>query len=168
MNASVLKAAQGLVKRAKDKGLKGKKAKHADMKWLQQEIENRLPQWYQDLLTSVPICDLELGWQAYEPDEEDDGIWWMIWSCPHEMKIESVDLYPGLAILERGFINVALDAMGRGDPYFIPTDQGDNPPLYQVYHDISYKAEEIIKEGLELVAPSLSEFFKTAIVGDSE
>ena len=168
MNESVLEAARDLVKRAIDKEVKGNMASPSDMRWLQKELEDKVPQWYQDLLTSVPLCGLELGWQSYEPEEDDDGISWMAWSSPDEIKSESVDAYPGLAILEKGFINVALDAMGGGDPYFLPTDQGDDPPLYQVYHDISDNAEEILKEGLELVAASLSEFFNTAKIAEPQ
>ena len=92
----------------------------------------------------------------------------MQWSNTEQIRSESVDCYLGLAILEKVFINIVLELDQGGDPYFIPTEKGDNPPLDQVYHDVIDKAEEMIKNGLELVATSLSEFFSKASLRSKE
>lgn len=126
---------------------------------------NRIPGWYLELVTTVPICGLELGWQAYERGDDFDGIKWLYWSDPLDMRSESLECYPGIAILQRGYINVASDSTSGGDPYFIPTDQGDNPPLFQVYHDVSDDPEVIVQHGRQLVVGSLSEFLNKALIG---
>ena len=158
MNAEVKQAALELVERATAAGLTGSVADSAEIEQVTQDLGGKLPNWYAELISAFPLCGLDLGWQ----DEDDTS--WMIWSTPKQLRSESLEAYPGLAILERGYINVALCAHGSGDPYFIPTDKGDNPPLYQVYHDVSDKPDEIIAEGLQLVSASLSEFFRTATV----
>jgi hypothetical protein len=158
MNAEVKKATLELIERAAVAGLVGSLADSAELQQVNQDLSGSLPDWYSELISISPLCGLELGWQ----DEGDT--FWMIWSTPEQLRSESLESHPGLAILKRGFINVALCAHGSGDPYFIPTDKGDNPPLYQVYHDVSDKADEIIAEGLQLVSASLSEFFRTATV----
>jgi hypothetical protein len=56
---------------------------------------------------------------------------WLDWSNPWHMRGESLEAYPGIAILERGYINVAIDPGGGGNPYFIPTDEGEDPPLFR-------------------------------------
>ena len=163
MDARVKQAASGLVERATTAGLVGAVADVAQLHQLNQDLGGKLPDWYAELLATFPLCGLELGWHD-DDDEDTDDVWWMLWSTPEHLRGESLEAYPGLAILERGYINVALCAHGSGDPYFIPTDKGENPPIYQVYHDVSDEADEILKEGLKLVSASLSEFFETAKV----
>jgi hypothetical protein len=53
--------------------------------------------------------------------------------------------------------------MGGGNPYFIPVDKGDDPPIYQLYHDVSNKADEILKRA-RLVFPKLSDLFASGKV----
>ena len=122
------------------------------------EMGGRIPEWYQSLLTTVPLCGLEIGWRT----EELDGV--ITWSDVKGLRSESVECYPGLAILDRGFINVGSDPYGSGDSYFIPTDQGDDPPVFQVYHDVSDQADEILANGLFQVAPRLSILFQQASI----
>jgi hypothetical protein len=133
------------------------------MAGLNAEMNARIPAWYVELLTSIPICGLELEWQADVPDDEDDGIAWIEWCGVKGIRSESLECYPGRAILERGYINVASDSTGGGDPYFIPTDQEDDPPVYQVFHDMGDQADQILAEGRQLIAPSLSDFFRFAL-----
>ena len=68
-------------------------------------------------------------------------------------------MYPGLAIFEMGYICIASDPTGGGDPYFININEGDNPAVYQIYHDVSDLGEEIIAEGRKMIATSFSELF---------
>jgi hypothetical protein len=39
---------------------------------------------------------------------------------------------------------------------------GDNPAVYQVYHDVSQDGEVVEREGMNKIADSLSEFFAKA------
>ena len=162
MNYELTKAVAKLMERAKAAGQCGKPATAKAMTQLVKDMGDRIPSWYVELLVGYPLCGLEIGWQADEPGDDYDGIAWIQWSDPDNIRSESLECYPGLAILEKGWINVASDAMGGGDPCFIPTDQGDNPPVFQVYHDVSDKAEVILAKGCRQVAPSLSDLFLQA------
>jgi len=77
--------------------------------------------------------------------------------------IESIKNYPGLEIFKKGYICIASDSTGGGDPYFIDTNAGDNPPVYRVYHDVSDNLDEILAKGRQLVSNSLSELFQSSI-----
>jgi hypothetical protein len=156
------KAVENLIRRAEAAGHSGERTTLEAMKALNKDMVERIPAWYVELLVNFPLAGLEIGWQADEPDDEDDGTAWVEWCDAAGMRSESLECYPGLAILEKGWINVASDAMSGGDPYFIPTDKGDDPPIFQVYHDVSDKAEVILAKGCRQVAASLSAFFLEA------
>lgn len=164
MNEILKKAVVELVQRAKEAGKSGKPADANTMSQLVNDTGEKIPAWYVELLVGFPICGLEIAWQSDEPKDGYDGIAWMEWADPDAIRSESLELFPGLAILAKGWINVAGDSMGGGDPYFMPTDKGDNPPVYQVYHDVSDKADVILAEGCRLVATSLSDLFQQAKV----
>ncbi len=50
-------------------------------------------------------------------------------------KQEAEELYPGITVCRDGFVPVGRCASGGGDPYFINLRDGENGPLYRVYHD---------------------------------
>ncbi len=160
---SVRAAAEELVTRAASSGHQGRVLTEAEARVLTDEVAG-YPGWLLELLTTVPLCGLELGWQAYDPEPTFDGVEWLEWCNAAGVKSESVDCYPGLAILPAGYINVAGDSTGGGDPYFICIHDGPDPPLYQVYHDVGSEAEAILRDGRRLVSAKLSEFFRSAIV----
>jgi hypothetical protein len=125
-------------------------------------VPGHIPGWYIDLLTTVPLCGLQLGWQAYEPDEDSAGILWLQWSDAEDMRGEMLEAYPGVAIVGSAYVSAAFDLSG-GDPYFFPGNVSGNPPLYRVYHDAGDNARDILGNGLKPVADSLSQFFGTAV-----
>lgn len=157
MNIKLAQAASKLIERASAAGLGGVVASTAQLQRLNTVLDGSLPDWYAELLSTYPLCGLELGWNE---DEEDDEAEWMIWSAPDDIRGEA-DSSVGAAILERGYINVALSAEGSGDAYFIPTDKGEDPPIYQIDREAGDDADEILADGLRLVASSLSGFFNT-------
>lgn len=156
MNTHVLTAAQGFVEKATAKGRKGAVADAAKLSALNQEMDGRIPEWLMELLTRVPLCGLVLGVETSEGSHS------VGWNGVRGMRNESLEAYPGVAILERGFLNVASDFTGGGDPFFIAVDDGDDPPLYQVSHDVGEEAGEILAAGRVPVAESLSSLFLTA------
>lgn len=156
---TVREAAIALVARALALGKKGRVIPADEMQEVIDELGGTYPTWLAELLTTVPICGLQIGWQA---SEADDDISWMEVSDGPGILSESRDAYPGLAILPAGFVNIAFCVMGSGDPYFISINEGDDPPLYQVYHDVSDQADAILAEGRVTVASRLSEFLATA------
>ena len=50
--------------------------------------------------------------------------------------------YPGIEVLKAGYVPVG-GCSGTGDPYFIRLQDGENGPLYQIYHD------EVFDEGYD-------------------
>jgi hypothetical protein len=161
MNKQLHKAVEYLIHRAEAASQSGERTTAQVMRELNKDMGERIPAWYVELLVGYSLAGLEIGWQADDPNDDYDGVAWMQWSDPKNIRSESLECYPGLAILERGWINVASD-IGGSDPYFIPTDRGDDPPVFQVYHDVSDQADVILAEGCRQVAPSLSELFLKA------
>lgn len=157
-------AAESLVSRATACGMRGRTLTSAEIETLSRALKGVYPLWLSDLLVSFPLCGLELGWQAYPPESDYDGIEWLEWSDAVGVISESLECYPGLAILPAGFVNIASCSGGSGDPYFVSIHEGEDPPLYQVYHDVSDRAEVILAEGRVLVAPHLSEFLTSALL----
>ena len=160
MNPTVEKEARLFVERAVASGQRGTCADAAELAALNEEMSERIPEWYVALLLSVPLCGLELKWLA----EGIDGA--IAWCGVKGIRGESLECYLGIAILESGFINVGSDPYGSGDSYFMPTDQGDDPPVFQVYHDVSDQADEILADGLLQVAVHLSDLFRQASIAN--
>lgn len=142
----------------------GKKAILEEINAINQNCSEILPDWYAKILLNYPVCGLEIGWQQYEPEEDFDGINWMMWSNLEMMQSEMIDAYPGIAIYKHGYLNVATCSHGSGDPYFINVKEGDNPRVLQVFHDVSDEYKIIVEEGIDIVANSLSDFFQNCIV----
>ena len=80
-----------------------------------------LPHWLGTLLQTYPLSGAELSWQAHPPDEEIDGRSYVILADPVTMALESTELAPGRDILPLGFICIAADGDGTGDPYSSPS-----------------------------------------------
>ncbi len=135
----------------------------ADLESLERDLGFAFPAWLRHLLSEVPLCGVPLGWQEQPADGEDDGVAFVEWAKASDIRSESIDCYPGLAIRELGYINVAGND-GSGDPLFVCIHDGNDPPLYRVYHDVSDKGEIIVAKGRKLVARTLSDFFDSAIV----
>ncbi|CAH2215173.1 hypothetical protein [Tepidibacter aestuarii] len=128
------------------------------------EIEKLLPYWFIELTSQIPLIGTEFGFQEFEPEEDFDGISYMLWNDTNAMIEESMDYIPGCAIFESGFICIASCSLGSGDPFFIPINKGDNPPVFRVFHEFGENTDEILKEGMELVSERLSDLFKKAII----
>lgn len=156
-------AAESLVERADLLGVRGHRLSANECQRLTSALPV-YPAWLLDLLAEVPLCGLELGWQAYDPEPGFDGLAWVEVSNAAGILWESLEGYPGLAILPAGYVNFGGDSGGAGDPYFISVDEGVDPPLYQVYHDVASDAATILSKGRRLVAPCLSEFLRMVIL----
>lgn len=164
MNPAVLSEASALLTRAEANGNIGSVEDAAEWGRLNSELGGIIPAWYIELMTTVPLARLELGWQAFEPEPDDDGLLWLWWMDADSVRSEMLEAYPGIPLLRVGYLCVAGCSHGSGDQYFIPTDQGDDPPLYRIDHEAGDEADEILANGRETVATSLSEFFRAAQV----
>lgn len=156
MNRDVVEASSQFVERAAAAGHIGRLADFDALTALNAEMGQRIPEWLISLITTVPLCGLEVDWRANDLDGTIDL------ADEKGIRSESMECYPGLAILERGFVNIGSDPCGSGDSYFIPTDRGDDPPVFQVFHDVSDQADEILSQGLFEVSPRLSDLFRMA------
>jgi len=154
MNDSLRDAAHALVARAKQAGQSGSTLTDAEALTLQEDAQGALPQWYLELLLKVPLAGLEFEYG--EADEDGDRPHALLWNGATGIRSESLECYPGLAILERGYFNCASDPTGGGDPYFVGPEVDGVRPVYQVYHDVGDQADDILADGLKLVAPSLA------------
>ena len=167
MNPKVLTAARELVQRAERDGQAGKLAAADDLDRLGRALGAQFPDWYRDLLATVPLIGLELGVATPESSDDDD-INWLLWLGPDAISTESLELYPGSAVLRHGYLCVGGCAHGSGDQYFVNTGAGDDdPPLVQIYHDLGTEAERILADGVVEIAPTLSAFFARARTGSS-
>ena len=142
----------------------GRQATAEEINAINRDCGNIIPGWYAALLCKYPICGLELGWQKFEAEDDFDGIEWVEWSNPEMMRAIMLDGFPFDVLCRDGFLNVAALLDGDDNPYFININEGENPPVLQIYHDASPKLEIILKEGIDVVAGSLSEFFANSIV----
>ena len=165
MNQDVKRSVIALLERAGAAARVGSKAAPEEMLALNQECGGIIPGWYIELVTTYPICWLELGWQSSVPEGDDDGVSWMEWFGPAGMRSEMMDNYPGVAIYRQGYFNVAGCSHGSGDQYFIRAQDGNNPAVVQIAHDVSNHPELILRDGVYVVAESLSELFTNAFVG---
>jgi hypothetical protein len=127
-------AANALCERLRSAGVGSFTATEEQYAALAASLGLALAQWLSTLLQNYSLCGAELFWQADPPEDDFDGRSYIILADPGNMVVESTELTPGCDILPLGFVCIAADGDGIGDPYFIPLDTED-PPVYQVHHD---------------------------------
>ena len=162
MNPAVLSEASALIVRANANGHRGFTGNPADWNDINKELGGVIPTWYIELVTTIPLAGLEIGWQEPGHEQPDDTIYWAEWFDAQNARLEALELHPGKSILSHGYLCVA-DGNGTGDQYFISLRDGEDPPLYQIDHETDEDAEEILTKGRYLVASALSGFFRGAI-----
>jgi hypothetical protein len=160
VNAEVLAAAHELVRRAESVGARGHVANPAAMEALQQALGGLIPDWYIDLLTTVPLCGLEIGWEKYLSANEPYGLELIRWNGPSGLHEDPVTCPSVIRSFRNGSICVGTYANGT-EPYVMPVTEGDDPPIYQVYQDTSSGRDEVL---FRLVCRKLSVLFRVAMV----
>lgn len=154
-------ALEKLIARSDSKLITGQNMDKSAFEALNMKANNLIPTWFVELHVKYPFAKMNLKL----PDPEDaDGEYSLTISPPEWIESELFELMPGCCIAELGYISIAEDANGSGDPYFININEGTNPPVYQIYHDISEEAHEIIKEGKVKIANSLSELLDKSTI----
>ena len=116
------------------------------------------------MMTTYAIAGSQIEYPLYKPGDGDDGYNPCKIATPNDIFDETTSCYPGLAIKDLGYFCIGIDQRGSGDSFFTTNKLGDNPPIYQVYHDVSDIGEEIEKHGMVKIADSFSEFFSKAKV----
>ena len=130
---------------------------------LDAQFGDRIPAWYHHLIAEVPLIHIEVGWQAYEPKDGYDGIAYVEIYQPRDMVYESFKAFPGISILERGYVCIGGDPIGSGDPYFVHFDV-DSSAVYRIFHDAGENPLQILTHGTIQVADSLADFFQKGVV----
>jgi hypothetical protein len=168
MNPDLRSAAMDLVERAKAKGVAGKTANTEMLRQLNLQLNGQIPEWYQELILTIPICGLEIGWQQWEPDEnvkEDDGIGWLEIYHEDGIRQDCLQFEPGSTVFKRGFLCIAGDSSTCETLYVVSLSAGDNPPVYQIYEDDVYEDDQDDWEAGDfpgiVVAESLAELFRS-------
>jgi hypothetical protein len=164
MNPDVIKTVLEFVSKAQSVHRAGEIITLIELTELNHKLSNSLPDWFIELYSSFPLSGCQLDFPQYEPDGDFDGYVTIELATPENIYDEMELCYPGIAIKDLGYFCIAVEAASSGDQYFTTSRQGDNPPVFQVFHDVSDEGEEIEKHGMEKVADSLSDFFAKARV----
>lgn len=165
MIKTIFQEANAFTVRAKKLGQSfiGRTATSEEIALLHTNFGKILPDWYRSLIAKVPLIHMEIGWQAFQPEGAFDGITYVEIYQPRDMIYESFKAYPGIPILEHGYVCIGGDPIGSGDPYFVHF-QSNQSAVYQIFLDAGDNPEQILKYGKVQVAASLDDFFKKGIV----
>lgn len=162
MNINLEKAVVAFYLKAKETTTEGQIINSEEMNELNNKISNILPKWFIELFSTYPLSGAQIDYRQYEPEDEYDGYVDFKIASPQDIYNETQECYPGIAIKELGYFCFGIDPTGSGDQYFTTSKEGDNPPVFQVYHDVSDIGVEIERNGMTKIATSLSEFFLKA------
>jgi hypothetical protein len=84
-----------------------------------------------------------------EYDLSDFGVELQIMTVDEQMD-ESLNLYPGIASLKKGYLPLGICLEGSGDPYFIK-DVNSTIFLYRIPHNSLTEKQELLEDDVELV-----------------
>lgn len=143
----------------------GRTATAEEVQLLQEKFGDLIPQWYYRLICQLPLIDAEVAWQAYEPDEDFDGLASVQFLSAEDMILESFEYDPGPMVRSNGYVCIASDPAGSGNSYYVKFDRPD-PPVLLIYHDFYNKDGSLTEYDYETVAESLSGLFANGIVPD--
>jgi hypothetical protein len=155
-NNEIIIEAKRLIERIKLKypDFVGKTVSDSDIAKLERKLNIKLPKWYIELYTTVPLIDAEFGVQEDEPEEDYDGISYMIWGDINDIIEESTEYEPGLSSLNDGYVFVASCSHGSGDPIFLKLSS-EEQRVFRIYHDDFTKAQ---------LEENLVTLFKNAVI----
>ncbi|MES9684493.1 SMI1/KNR4 family protein [Gottfriedia acidiceleris] len=162
MNPIVKSSIQKLIESAESEGKSGENFSLIKLDDLNKVFRNKLPEWLIQFYRNVPIYGLEIT-TKYTDSEDDEDYIDMGFLNIEGIISEATELYPGIALLDKGYLCIGYDTLGTGDQIYISLDEGENPPVYQIYHDVSEQPDEILS-AKRLIANSLSELFNNAKV----
>src|SRR5215204_5428809 len=108
-----------------------------------------LPARLLDWLLSYPL----VGTEFYLSEEEDEsGLGAeMQWLTPAQMISETLETYPGILAGPVGYLPVGMCLIGSGDPYFLKTEAGDDPPVVRIPHEAADADDKLNADLIEQV-----------------
>lgn len=70
---------------------------------------------------------------------------------------EATNFWPGLAVAKDGYVPIGSCLRGSGDYYYIRATDGENGPLYRIYHDAVDEVGYDQNDAIALVLPNYEE-----------
>ena len=162
MNDQLLNSLTDFVLQLKGTKSEGQIISQEELETLNSKLDGMLPNWFMEIVMKFPIAGCEIDYPFYEPESDYDGCLSCKIATAEVVFTETTLYYPGFAIKDLGYFCIGTDSSGGGDPFFTSNKLGDNPPIYQVYHDVSDIGKEIEKYGMIKIADSFSDFFAKA------
>ena len=123
----------------------GKLADLEKLKNLNMKLHGIIPEWYIKVISTIPICDILLNWQKFEYSDEFDGIeeiQILDESLLEEINCES---YPGIYLTPSKYFVFGYGASWAGNCFAFPITESNDPPVYEVWHDVAQNSDEILK-----------------------
>lgn len=122
-----------------------------------------LPAYLLDWLRSYPLVGTEF---SLSEDEDESGLGVeMRWLSPAQLISETIEAYPGIPAGAVGYLPVGICLVGSGDPYFLKTGSGDDPPLVRIPHEAAGSVDYLDVSLIEQVSLRLSDFLRKAELG---
>ncbi len=75
-------------------------------------------------------------------------------------KDEAENAYPGLIVIKDGYVPIGSCLLGSGDPYFINKNDGENGPIYRIYHDSVFDDGYDKNQAIEKVVDNYTKIIK--------
>ncbi len=140
----------------------------AELLVLNERLDGLIPSWYIDLLATIPIAGLHLGWQAFPPNDDFNGIEEITMLDLPLLAECNLESFPGVHLWVNGYFTFGYGASWAGNCFIFKPDEGPNPPVYEVWHDAAHDPQAMLvaieeKAGVRLVANSFSELFDAAV-----
>lgn len=136
----------------------------ADLDALNQKLDGLIPDWFIEIVTTLPVSGVNIRWQAFPPDDDFDGIeeiTLLDTSLLNECNLES---YPGKYLWINGYFTFGYGANWAGNCFAFNPDEGSNPPIYEIWHDAAHDPEGMLvaikeKKGVRIVVSKFSDLF---------
>lgn len=117
---SLLELARALAARSS----KARTADAAELAALNEELEGRIPAWYIELLTTVPLCGFEVTAGRKHLQFLDAG----------GIRNETLKTHQFQLIKRGGYVAIAYDHKYY-DTFFLKSPGSEDPPVYQINHE---------------------------------
>lgn len=102
-----------------------------------------LPRWLIELLSEFPLAGIQIG--VTVTDEfgglHDEPVMFELGDAALIEELNT-DSYPGVYLFPRGYVVIGCGIEWAGDVLVLATNSND-PPAYQVWHDVSHDPEEL-------------------------
>lgn len=153
-------AIESYTKRKEEIKLKGKNLSLDELSDIQKSMDITLPNWYIEMMLNGFLINTEFEYKEYDDDDYRSDI---KISDYKTILSEINEAYPGIEIKSMGYINFGVCLQGSGDQIFINLLENNNPQVLRIYHNCYIIDNgKVSKEGMNILANSLSNFFNRA------